>query len=119
MTERTRIPRDALHYVIVIVVFGITGFIAVLPARALLAGLLGLEGSLWSGPWSFRIAYLLLIPPSYSATLIVVGTVFGKGAYFRRRMLRPWVWLRRVSVLCLRRAAEATTPRLAEPPRDR
>ena len=74
MTERTRISRDVRHYVIVIVVFGITGSIALLLARALLEGLLGLEGSLWSGPWSFRIAYLLLIPPSYSATLIVVGT---------------------------------------------
>jgi len=118
VTERTRISRDVRHYVIVIAVFGITGSIAVLLARALLAGLLGLEGSLWSGPWSFRIAYLLLIPPSYSATLIVVGTAFGKGAYFRRRVLRPWVWLLRVSMLCLRRAAEAPTPRSTEPPRD-
>jgi hypothetical protein len=119
VTEQTRISRDVRHYVVVIVVFGITGSIAVLFARGLLTGLLGLEGSLCSGPWSFRIVYLLLIPPSYSATLIVVGTAFGKGAYFRRRVLRPWVWLLRVSLQRVRRAAEAPTPGSAEPPRDR
>jgi hypothetical protein len=74
----------------VIVVFGITGSIAVGLSRLLLNNLLGLDGSLWSGPWGYRAAYLALIPPSYSLTLVAVGTVFGKREYFLRRAMRVW-----------------------------
>jgi hypothetical protein len=31
-----------------------------------------------------------LITPSYSLLLLVTGTVFGKGAYFRMRVRRVW-----------------------------
>ena len=81
---------DWLHWGIVTVVFGITGVLSLLFSRFLLNGILQLEGGLWSGPWSFRIAYLLMIPPFYSVALVVVGTFFGKHAYFRKRVARTW-----------------------------
>ena len=48
------------------------------------------NGNVWSGPWSYRIAYLLLITPLYSVTLVAVGTLFGKHAYFKDKVLRMW-----------------------------
>ena len=39
-----------VHYAIVLIVFAITGSFTVLLARFLLNNILGLEGSLWSGP---------------------------------------------------------------------
>ena len=58
--------------------------------RFVLNSVFQLEGGLISGPWSYRIAYLLFGPPSYSVTLIAAGTVFGKHAYFKRHVLRLW-----------------------------
>jgi hypothetical protein len=84
------ISTEARHYLVVLIVFAITGLIAVFLSKLILSCALGLEGSLWSGPWSFRVAYLLLIPPSYSVTLVAVGTLFGKRAYFTRRVMRIW-----------------------------
>ena len=78
------------HYGVVFVVFGVTGMLAVLISRLLLNVLLGMEGSLWSGPWTYRLAYLALIPPAYSTTLVIVGTLFGKRDYFQRRVLHVW-----------------------------
>ena len=83
-------PERTLHYAVVFVVFGITGALAVLFSRLMLNGLLGLDGSLWSGPWSYRLVYVLLVPPTYSVTLVAVGTLFGKHAYFKRRVLLLW-----------------------------
>ena len=37
-----------------------------------------------------RRCYVALITPSYSVLLVVTGTVFGKGAYFRMRVRRIW-----------------------------
>ena len=79
-----------LHWLIVIVVFSITGSLAVVLARVLLKDLLQLEGSFWGGPWSYRAVYVLLIPPCYSALLVTVGALFGKLDYFRRRVLKMW-----------------------------
>ena len=81
---------DWRHWVIVIVVFGITGSLSMLFSQFMLRGVLHLEGNVWSGPWSYRITYLLLIPPFYSVTLIVVGTLFGKHAYFKKRVWHMW-----------------------------
>jgi hypothetical protein len=86
----SRVSSEARHYLLVLVVFGITGSIAVFLSKLVLSNLLGLDGSLWAGPWSFRVAYLLLIPPSYSVTLVAVGTLFGKREYFTRRVMRIW-----------------------------
>ena len=75
---------------IVLTVFSITGLSSLLFSRLLFNELLGWNGSLWSGPWSYRIAYLVTIPPVYSATLVIVGSFFGKRDYFARRVLRVW-----------------------------
>ena len=114
MSGSTRISPAVRHAVIVFVVFGITGSIAVVLSRVLIGGLLGMEGSLWAGPWSFRAVYLLLIPPSYSVTLIAVGTIFGKREFFQARVLRMWGRL-----LPTRWTVSAPRPEGAEPRRDR
>lgn len=82
--------RDLRHWLIVLTVFGITGLSSLLFSRLLFDVILGWDGSLWSGPWTYRIAYLLVIPPVYSATLVLVGTLFGKREYFARRVMRLW-----------------------------
>ena len=89
-SDLARKPVDWVHYVIVVVVFGVTGLLSMLFSRFLLGDILHLEGGVWSGPWSYRIAYLALVPPSYSVTLVVVGTLAGKHLYFRRRVLGTW-----------------------------
>jgi len=81
---------EAFHYLQVLVVFAITGSLTVMLSQLLLQGLFGLDGSFFSGPWSFRVGYLLTIPPSYSVILVVVGTLFGKRQYFTQRVLRIW-----------------------------
>ena len=90
MTHPSGRSAQARHYLILIVVFSITGTIAVTLSKLVLTNLLGLEGSLWSGPWGFRAAYLALIPPAYSLTLVAVGTLFGKREFFTRRAMRVW-----------------------------
>ncbi len=80
------------HYGVIFLAFGVTGGLTVLVSRFLLNGLLGLDGSLLSGPWSYRLIYLALIPPVYSATLLAVGTLLGKRAFFQRRVVRLWGW---------------------------
>ena len=75
---------------IVALVFGLTGLSSLMFSRLLFSVLLGWEGSLWSGPWSYRIMYLSVIPPVYSITLVLFGTLFGKHEYFARRV--TWMW---------------------------
>ena len=115
MSQQERIARAARHYVIVIVVFAITGSIAVVLSRVLLSGVIGLDGNIWSGPWSYRAAYVALIPPAYSVTLVAVGTVFGKREYFAKRVWRMWGWL----PLLLRWTGAVPRPDPAERRRDR
>ena len=86
-------PVDWTHWTIVVVVFSITGFSAMLFGHFLLRSVLQLDGDLWSGPWSYRLFYLLLIMPVYSVTLVAVGTLLGKHAYFKQRVLRMWGFL--------------------------
>ena len=86
----TKQPVDWLHYAVVALVFSITGSLSILVSQVVLTDVLHLEGGVWSGPWSFRIAYVLTVPPFYSVTLVVVGTLFGKHAYFKRRVLGMW-----------------------------
>ena len=59
------VRRDLRHWLIVMIVFGITGFSALVFSRMLFNVILDMEGSLWSGPWSYRIMYLAVIPPFY------------------------------------------------------
>ena len=89
-SNRTVSSNGWRHWAIVITVFGITGTLAVLLSQFLLKGILHLEGNLWSGPWSYRAVYLVLMLPFYSVTLLVVGTLLGKHGYFKLRLLRMW-----------------------------
>ena len=88
--DKAEVTRDLRHWLIVMIVFGITGFSALVFSRLLLNVILGMEGSLWSGPWSYRIMYLAVIPPFYSAMLVLVGSVFGKREYFAHRVVKMW-----------------------------
>jgi hypothetical protein len=93
VTTDSRISRKGRHYLIILLVFGITGSLAVLLSNLLLSNAFGLDGSLVSGPWSFRIAYVLVIPPSYSVMLVIIGSLLGKHQFFKRRVLRMWGFL--------------------------
>lgn len=42
------------------------------------------------GPWTFRLCYLVTTLPLYSAILVSVGTVLGKGEYFKAISWRMW-----------------------------
>lgn len=88
--ERPPENRGWLHWLIVLTVFSITGSMAVWLSRLILHDLLGLEGSFWGGPWTYTLTYLALIPPCYSTMLAIVGTLFGKGPYFRKRVVKMW-----------------------------
>ncbi len=74
-------------------VLAIAGFSALAFSRALLNVALGLEGSLWSGPWSYRLTYIAVIPPIHTVTLVLVGALFGKKDYFTHRAMRMWARL--------------------------
>ena len=91
--RKSEIARDLRHWLIVMIVFGVTGFSALVFSRLLFNVILGMDGSLWSGPWSYRIMYLAVIPPFYSAMLVLVGSVFGKREYFMRRVVKMWARL--------------------------
>ena len=90
LPHKPEYARDLRHWLIVMIVFGITGFSALVFSRLLLNVILGMEGSLWSGPWSYRAVYLAVIPPFYYVTLILVGSLFGKREYFMQRMVKVW-----------------------------
>ena len=81
------------HWLVVATVFGLTGVTSLAFSRLLFSVLLDLEGSLWSGPWSYRIMYVSVIPPVYSTTLVLFGSLFGKREYFARRAMWMWGWI--------------------------
>lgn len=80
-------PRGTLKWygemVLICTVFAITGTSTMVIVRPAVSNVLGLEGSLKDGPWSYRICSLVIMTPLYSAMLVVVGTVFGRHTYFR------------------------------------
>jgi hypothetical protein len=51
---------------------------------------LGLHGSMMDGPWSYRIASLLVLTPVYSTILMTVGTLAGRHAFFAHVVQRMW-----------------------------
>ena len=90
MSTQVRRAWDALHYPVVMLVFAVNGALAASLGHVLLNEVIGVEGSLWGGPWAYRAAYVALVPPSYSLLLLVTSALFGKGAYFRMRLRRAW-----------------------------
>ena len=90
MFRKVEYTQDLRHWLIVMIVFGITGFSVLVFSRLLFNVILGMDGSLWSGPWSYRVMYLAVIPPFYSAMLVLVGALFGKREYFAQRVVKMW-----------------------------
>lgn len=76
-------PRWYAEMVLICTVFAITGTSTMVLVRPAMSDILGLKGSLKDGPWSYRICSLVIMTPLYSALLVVVGTIFGRHAYFR------------------------------------
>ncbi|KAJ1418195.1 hypothetical protein B484DRAFT_453756 [Ochromonadaceae sp. CCMP2298] len=66
------------------VVFGVTGSLTMWLVRPCLSSVLGLEGSLWEGPNSYRVASVLCISPIYSVLLLTIGTVAGRHNFFAK-----------------------------------
>ena len=64
-------------------VFAITGSSTMFLVRPAMSNILGLRGSFKDGPWSYRICSIVIMTPLYATLLVVVGTVFGRHAYFR------------------------------------
>lgn len=56
--------------------------------RPAVSNVLGLQGSMKDGPWSYRICSLVIMTPLYATLLVVVGTVFGRHAYFKHFSVR-------------------------------
>mmetsp|Transcript_13023 Transcript_13023/g.30703 ORF Transcript_13023/g.30703 Transcript_13023/m.30703 type:complete len:229 (+) Transcript_13023:129-815(+) len=71
-------------------VFAITGSSTMILVRPAVSKGLGLQGTFKDGPWSFRICSLVVMTPIYGTLLLVVGTVFGRHAYFRHFSVKMW-----------------------------
>jgi hypothetical protein len=48
------------------------------------------KGSLIGGPWSYRVASIIVLTPIYSVMLILVGTAFRRGPHFFKFAKRMW-----------------------------
>lgn len=71
-------------------VFAITGSSTMVVVRPAVSNGLGLQGNFKDGPWSFRICSLVVMTPIYATLLLVVGTIFGRHAYFRHFSVKMW-----------------------------
>lgn len=63
-------------------VFGVTGSSSAAFCRPALKNVFGMEGSMVEGPWSYRIASILIISPIYACILVTLGTLAGRHVYF-------------------------------------
>jgi len=73
------------------IMFAVTGSLALVAVREVLRRIFAIENvSLFQGEWKHRLVYFLLMTPSYSATLLVVGTLFGRYPYTKRMLKRMW-----------------------------
>ncbi|KAI7832268.1 hypothetical protein BC939DRAFT_435046 [Gamsiella multidivaricata] len=78
-----------LEWIIILVVFSVTGSSTMLIVRPLMKAL-GLNGSLGAGPWSFRIAYIVLTLPLYSCMLLLISSLVCRRPYFENLLIRMW-----------------------------
>mmetsp|Transcript_18684 Transcript_18684/g.38997 ORF Transcript_18684/g.38997 Transcript_18684/m.38997 type:complete len:252 (-) Transcript_18684:162-917(-) len=76
-------PKWYAEIALICTVFGITGSSTMFLVRPAVSNVLGLEGSMKDGPWSYRICSLVIMTPMYATLLVVVGTIFGRHFYFR------------------------------------
>jgi|TARA_B100001750_G_scaffold241923_1_gene254365 hypothetical protein len=76
--------------ILIMCVFALTGILITQISPLILTNILGLEGGFISGPWSYRALYIITIPPIYYLLLISIGTLLGKGRFFRARIKSTW-----------------------------
>ncbi len=62
-------------------VFGITGSSSVAFVRPALKEI-GIDGTWKDGPWSYRIASVVIISPIYACILVTIGTLAGRHIFF-------------------------------------
>lgn len=72
-----------LEMLLLCTVFGITGSTTMVVVRPVVSKLLGLDGTMKDGPWSYRICSLVIMTPIYATLLVCTGTLFGRHVYFR------------------------------------
>jgi len=71
-------------------VFAVTGSSTMIFVRPLLDSVLDIHGSMIDGPWSYRIAYIGLISPTYTALLLTFGALSGRFAFFKKVAVRMY-----------------------------
>ncbi|PRP79151.1 hypothetical protein PROFUN_13101 [Planoprotostelium fungivorum] len=76
--------------ILILLAFSITGSSSSFLIALILRNVFGLQGSLKAGPWSFRLATLILMMPVYSLLLLTIGTLLGRGEYFTKFVKRMW-----------------------------
>ncbi|SVA28018.1 uncharacterized protein METZ01_LOCUS80872 [marine metagenome] len=88
---KTQLQAQGISGIIVIMcVFALTGILITQIAPLLLSNIIGVKGGLVSGPWLYRVLYIITIPPLYYLLLISIGTLLGKGRFFRGRIRNTW-----------------------------
>ena len=80
--ERPHWRQDRTEAMVAIAVFGVTGTASVTLVRPMLKRFTGLEGSMIDGPWSYRVASVVVISPIYATLLISFGTLAGRHRFF-------------------------------------
>lgn len=80
--QRPSWKEDKTEALVLFCVFGITGSSSVAFVRPALKNILGIEGTLIDGPWSYRIASILIISPIYACILVTLGTLCGRHIFF-------------------------------------
>lgn len=89
-------PRGTMKWyremTLICTVFAITGTSTMVLVRPAMSEVLGLQGSLKDGPWSYRICSIVIMTPLYSTLLVCVGTIFGRHFYFRHFAVKVSDW---------------------------
>jgi hypothetical protein len=72
---------DKTEAAVLFCVFGVTGSSSVAFVRPALKNI-GIDGTMIDGPWSYRIASVLIISPIYACILVTIGTLSGRHIFF-------------------------------------
>jgi hypothetical protein len=67
--------------------------------RPILSDVFDIQGTMLNGPWSYRLASLFLVTPTYSVILVTLGTLAGRKDFFLGQAIKIWgrflPWLRK------------------------
>ena len=80
--ERPSWRENYTEAVVVCGVFAVTGSTSVAVVRPFLKYTIGLEGSLYEGPNSYRVLSIILVSPIYACLLVTFGTLSGRHSFF-------------------------------------